>query len=87
MWSGGQQEVLYDHRLQQAEAHHEVQWDGWPQVVPIQPQVAEMWHLLQVVIREVMEGEDIMGADLSSVDLYGREGVKVSRWGKELRQR
>lgn len=39
---------LDDHGLQQAEAHHEVQWDGWLQVVPIQPQVAQVWHILQI---------------------------------------
>lgn len=39
---------LDDHGLQQAEAHHEVQRDGRLQVVPVQPQVAEVWHVLQV---------------------------------------
>lgn len=37
---------LDDHGLQEAEAHHEVQWDGWLQEVPIQPQVAQVWHVL-----------------------------------------
>lgn len=45
-----------DHGLQQAEAHHEVQRDGRLQVVPIQPQVAEVRHVLQVR-GEVMEGD------------------------------
>lgn len=39
---------LDDHGLQQAEAHHEVQRDGRLQVVPVQPQVAEVWHVLQI---------------------------------------
>lgn len=51
----GAQEGLDDHGLQQAEAHHEVQRDGRLQVVPIQPQVAEVWHVLQIR-GEVVEG-------------------------------
>ena len=47
---------LDDHGLQQAEAHHEVQRDGRLQVVPIQPQVAEVRHVLQIR-GEVMEGD------------------------------
>lgn len=52
----GAEEGLDDHGLQQAEAHHEVQWDGRLQVVPIQPQVAEVWHVLQIR-GEVVEGD------------------------------
>lgn len=47
---------LDDHGLQQAEAHHEVQWDGRLQVVPVQPQVAQVWHVLQLR-GEVVEGD------------------------------
>lgn len=46
---------LNDHRLQEAEAHHEVQWDGWLQEVPIEPQVAQARHIFQIG-GEVMEG-------------------------------
>ena len=51
----GAREGLDDHGLQQAEAHHEVQRDGRLQVVPIQPQVAEVRHVLQIR-GEVVEG-------------------------------
>lgn len=46
---------LDDHRLQEAETHHEVQRDGRLQEIPIQPQVAQVWHVFQIR-GEVMEG-------------------------------
>lgn len=70
---------LDDHGLQQAEAHHEVQRDGRLQVVPVQPQVAQVWHVLQ--IREVPEGEQVVRANLGPVDLYGERRGEVSRRG------
>ena len=76
---------LDDHGLQQAEAHHEVQRDWWLQVVPIQPQVAEVWHILQIR-GEVMEGDQVVGANLGPIDLYGERTGEVSwrgGWGQD----
>lgn len=39
-------------------------------MVPIQPQVAEVWHILQIR-GEVMEGDEVVGANLGPVDFYG----------------
>lgn len=58
---------LDDHRLQESEAHHEVQWDGWLQEVPVQPQVAQVRHVLQVR-GEVVESHQVVGANLGPVD-------------------
>lgn len=49
-------------------------------MVPIQPQVAEMGHVLQIR-GEVMEGDEVVGANLSPVDLYGERRGEVSRRG------
>ena len=76
----GAQEGLDDHGLQQAEAHHEVQRDGRLQVVPIQPQVAEVRHVLQIR-GEVMEGDYIVGANLGPIDFCGERKGEVSRRG------
>lgn len=73
---------LNDHGLQQAEAHHEVQWDGRLQVVPVQPQVTEVRHVLQIR-GEVVEGHQVVGANLGAVDFYGERRGEVSRRGRQ----
>lgn len=69
---------LDDHGLQQAEARHEVQRDGRLQVVSVQPQVAEVWHVLQIR-GEIVEGGQVVRANLGPVDLCGETRGEVSR--------
>lgn len=67
------QAELENHGLQEAEAHHEVQGDGGFQEVPVQPQVPEPGHAVQVGGGEVLDGHQRGGADLRPVDFCREE--------------
>lgn len=69
-WAG-----LENHGLQEAETHHQVQGDGGFQEVPVQPQVPEPGHTVQVGGGEVLDGHQRGGADLRPVD-FCRKGRK-----------
>lgn len=80
-WAG-----LENHGLQEAETHHEVQGDGGFQEIPIQPQVPEPGHAVQVGGGEVLDGHQRGGADLCPVDFCREErksGVHVRRKGRK----
>lgn len=76
---------LENHGLQEAETHHQVQGDGGLQQVPVQPQVPEPGHAVQVGGGEVLDGHQRGGADLRPVDFCGerrKSRVRV-REGRE----
>lgn len=64
---------LENHGLQEAETHHQVQGDGGFQEVPVQPQVPEPGHAVQVRGGEVLDGHQRGGADLRPVDFCREE--------------
>lgn len=76
---------LENHGLQETETHHQVQGDGGLQQVPVQPQVPEPGHAVQVGGGEVLDGHQRGGADLRPVDFCGerrKSRVRV-RGGRE----
>lgn len=77
---------LENHGLQEAETHHQVQGDGGFQEIPIQPQVPEPGHAVQVGGGEVLDGHQRGGADLRPVDFCREErksGVHVRGKGRQ----
>lgn len=78
---------LEHHGLQEAEAHHQVQGDGGLQEVPVQPQVPEPGHAVQVGGGEVLDGHQRGGADLRPVDFCREERKSRMRLRGKGRQR
>jgi len=77
---------LENHGLEEAETHHQVQGDGGLQEVPIQPQVPEPRHAVQVGGGEVLDGHQRGGADLRPIDFCREErksGMRVRGRGRE----